>query len=136
MSKISVVCLCVRDGKVFIAKRNPVGQMGNRWEFPGGKVEKNESDESAIIREMKEEFGIDVTIVNRICKKNFINCDVNLELHVYEVSFPHDGLEKRFTLSEHSEYRWVFFSDIDKNCFVDSDFSIMDICKNYFESKR
>lgn len=135
MSRVSVVCLCVRNGKVFIAKRNPGGQMGNRWEFPGGKVEGNESDETAIMREMNEEFGIGVRIVNRICVKTFINDDVNIELHVYEVDFPHDGIDRKFSLSEHSEYRWSFFSDIEKKCFVDSDFSVLELCKEYFESK-
>ena len=55
----SVACIAYKNGKVLIAHRNNVGAMGNRWEFPGGKVEEGESFEDAIKREMKEEFCVD-----------------------------------------------------------------------------
>jgi 8-oxo-dGTP diphosphatase len=49
------------DGRVLIAQR-PVGKfMAGLWEFPGGKIEGNETPEETIIRELHEELGIDVT---------------------------------------------------------------------------
>ena len=36
----SIACISYKDGKVFIAKRQQKGDMGGRWEFPGGKIEK------------------------------------------------------------------------------------------------
>ncbi|MCR5219234.1 NUDIX domain-containing protein [Treponema sp.] len=133
MSRVSVVCLCYHDGKVLVAHRNPGGQMGNRWEFPGGKVDGTESDEKAILREMHEEFDVDVKVLSKICFKNFVNQDVNLTLHVYSVEFPHDGLAKPFKLTEHTEYKWVNFNEIRQHEFVDSDYSILNDCRNFFE---
>ena len=48
-SKHSIACIALDGTKVLIAHRLPVGQMGDRWEFPGGKVEGDESCELAII---------------------------------------------------------------------------------------
>ena len=44
----SIACIDYRNGKVFIAKRQMKGDMGGRWEFPGGKIEENEDFETAI----------------------------------------------------------------------------------------
>ena len=51
----SVACIDYRDGKILIAKRIVRGDMGGRWEFPGGKIEEGEDYSTAIKREMQEE---------------------------------------------------------------------------------
>ena len=48
----SIACIAFKNDKILIAHRNSSGQMCNRWEFPGGKVEEGETDSQAIIREM------------------------------------------------------------------------------------
>ncbi len=47
------------DGRVLIAKRPPGKTMAGLWEFPGGKVQSGETPEAALIRELREEIGID-----------------------------------------------------------------------------
>ena len=58
---VSAIALIDADGRVLIAKRPEGKSMAGLWEFPGGKVEINETPEAAIIRELNEELGIDIT---------------------------------------------------------------------------
>jgi 8-oxo-dGTP diphosphatase len=54
--------ILVKDNKIIIAKRGSDDRLANKWEFPGGKIEINETPEQCLKREMKEEFDIDVSV--------------------------------------------------------------------------
>lgn len=56
---VSAVALIDRDGRVLVAERPEGKSMAGLWEFPGGKVEPAESPEAALIRELREELGIE-----------------------------------------------------------------------------
>jgi 8-oxo-dGTP diphosphatase len=56
---VSAVALVDRDGRVLLARRPEGKAMAGLWEFPGGKVEPGESPEAALIRELREELGIE-----------------------------------------------------------------------------
>ncbi|RRH76698.1 8-oxo-dGTP diphosphatase MutT [Falsigemmobacter faecalis] len=56
---VSAVALIDTDGRVLLAQRPEGKSLAGLWEFPGGKVEKGETPEEALIRELKEELGID-----------------------------------------------------------------------------
>jgi 8-oxo-dGTP diphosphatase len=58
---VVAVALVDVDGRVLIAQRPEGKSMAGLWEFPGGKVEPGETPEHALIRELQEEIGIDVT---------------------------------------------------------------------------
>lgn len=58
---VSACALIDSDGRVLITKRPEGKAMAGLWEFPGGKVEKGEKPEAALIRELKEELDIDVS---------------------------------------------------------------------------
>jgi 8-oxo-dGTP diphosphatase len=62
--KVVLVAACALvdvDGRVLIAQRPPGRSMAGLWEFPGGKIEPGERPEQTLIRELKEELGIEVT---------------------------------------------------------------------------
>ena len=58
---VVAVALVDADGRVLIAQRPEGKAMAGLWEFPGGKVDDGEAPETALIRELQEELGIDVT---------------------------------------------------------------------------
>ena len=64
MSKIvlvSAIALIDSDGRVLLAQRPDGKSMAGLWEFPGGKIEPNETPEEALIRELNEELGINTS---------------------------------------------------------------------------
>lgn len=120
----SVACIVYKDGKILVAHRIPKGDMGNRWEFPGGKVDAGETDQMAIVREMREEFGVKAVPGEKITSCSFFHKEKECFLNAYLVQLEHDGIEKPYVLTEHTEYKWVFPKEIENLSFVDSDLKI------------
>jgi 8-oxo-dGTP diphosphatase len=56
---VAAVALVDPDGRVLLAQRPPGKHLAGMWEFPGGKVHAGESPETALIRELAEELGIE-----------------------------------------------------------------------------
>ncbi len=103
------------EGKVFIAKRGKKARNeAGKWDFPGGAVEFGEACEDAIIREIKEEFDMDIEInemlgvCNHIIKKENQHW-VSPSYIAYHVS----GKIKIMEPDKNSEFRWVNLSEID-----------------------
>ena len=58
--------LVFRDGQLLVTQRRPGDHLGGLWEFPGGKVEPNETFEHCLVRELREELGIEVAVGKQI----------------------------------------------------------------------
>lgn len=104
-----VAALIEKDGKVLIARRNNGSEFtSGKWEFPGGKVEVNEDELTAIQREIKEEFELDVKA------KKFITNNVHeyphktIDLRLYACEY----ISGEFKLHDHSIYKWVEKNDL------------------------
>lgn len=96
---IRVVAAALYDerGRVLIAQR-PLGKpLAGRWEFPGGKLDAGESEHAALVRELREELGVEVRSAQRMLELKHEYPDRHVELcmwHVTEYSgvpHPHDG---------------------------------------------
>ncbi len=131
MGKESIACIVWSRGKILVAHRNPSGQMGGRWEFPGGKVEPGESHEEALVREFHEEFGVKVKTGPLVAKSSFSHNGENVDLFAYRVYVPHRGIFFKYHLTEHTEYKWVAIDDVKNLSFVDSDMLLYDDVRNY-----
>lgn len=61
---IAVVAAVIeRDGLILACRRLPQKTAGGKWEFPGGKIERLESPETALVREIAEELGVDIEVI-------------------------------------------------------------------------
>lgn len=100
---LSVVAACiVREGKVLLVKRPYHKKRGGLWEFPGGKIEGKESPEEALVRELKEELGIEVTVGRELVRIKHAYPDEEIELILFEAHFEGDLSPK-----EAEEICWI-----------------------------
>lgn len=104
-----VAALIKKNNNVLIARRSTGDEnVLGKWEFPGGKVESNETEGHAIEREIKEEFELDIKankyITNNVCEYPTKTVDLRL----YECEY----ISGEFKLHDHSEYKWVNINEL------------------------
>ena len=87
-------------------------------------------------REFLEEFGVEVKVGEFIASAEFEHNGKIRQLHAYRVFVPHDGIKEKYVLAEHTEYKWVEFSEIENLEFVDSDLLIYPMVKEYAEKQE
>lgn len=104
VKKVEVVgAVIVRNGLVLCARRGAGGLLPGLWEFPGGKIEKDESEESALEREIWEELSVRITVGQKIDRTTFKYDFASVTLTTYLCSLLAGEPKK----SEHSELRWI-----------------------------
>ena len=104
-----VAALIEKDGKYLIARRSTgSSDVLGKWEFPGGKVEQEETEENAIEREIKEEFEMDIKAIKFLANNVCEYPTKTIDLRLYECKH----MSGEFNLHDHSEYRFVDKEDI------------------------
>ncbi len=93
------------NGMVLIAQRKRDDDYGLKWEFPGGKLDEGETGEECIVRELREELGIEVEV------KSFYDEIVldDLTILYYLVR----RVSGKLTLNDHKEVQWVFPDELE-----------------------
>ena len=89
MKQIHVVAGVIRDarGRILLARRTEGRDLAGLWEFPGGKVEPGESPEAALVRELREELGIEASVGAALIRVPQQYPDKRLVLDVRHVEF-------------------------------------------------
>ena len=105
MVLVSAVALFDPDGRVLIAQRPEGRAMAGLWEFPGGKVEKGETPEAALIRELDEELGIG-TWESCLAPLTFASHSYD-DFHLLMPVFACRKWEGQPEAREHSALKWV-----------------------------
>jgi 8-oxo-dGTP diphosphatase len=126
--KRSVAGIARKGDKIFVARRLPSGDLGNKWEFPGGKVEEGETDGEALVREYGEEFGVEVIPGPLAASASFEHNGKTYSLNAYELKL--QSLD--FTLREHSAWRWADMAEIESLDFAESDRKLLPELQAYF----
>ena len=125
MKRVEVVAAIVVDSqhRILMAQRADWQHQGGKWEFPGGSVEADESPEEAMIRELKEELGVDSTINEKLGIWSFTYPFLHVELHVFLVS-TEDSLDSS-TLTVHKSMKWVNSEESSKLDWLEADLPIV-----------
>ena len=84
MNPTDVVAAIIKKGDHYLlAKRSKEKYMGLKWEFPGGKVEQNETFKNALSREILEELNVNIEIHNKVAEEGYQDEEINIVLHYY-----------------------------------------------------
>jgi 8-oxo-dGTP diphosphatase len=106
--KVIAALLWNANNQILIAKRGKQDALYGKWEFPGGKLEDGETEKECLVRELKEEFGIDVIVGDYFASSLFVHKNQPYEMKMYVVK-EYSG---EFTLFEHAEIRFVGVKDL------------------------
>ena len=103
MRVIEVVAAILQRDGAYLATQRGYGEFEGMWEFPGGKIEHDESPEDALKREIQEELGIDITIDKFLCTTEYDYPSFHLTMHCYLCGIKAGKIELR----EHKSARWL-----------------------------
>lgn len=137
MKTISVSCaIIIHQNKILAAKRSEKMSQAGFWEFPGGKLEEGESPEESLIREIQEELGMVISIIEplSISKFNYTSEDLTVEL----IPFTCHWVSGEIQILEHEEVQWLTLNEMDNLNWAPADVPVfMEIKKNWqaFRSK-
>ena len=125
---INVTCAVIRneDNEVLIVQRGEATDHPFKWEFPGGKIAKEETAEECIIREINEELSMEVVIFSKLPEVVYDYGHKQIEL----IPFICDTLDELPFLSEHLAYKWVIPGNLRSVDFSGADVLVAD---NYLE---
>lgn len=112
----------VRNGKVLIAQREVGSHMELRWEFPGGKLEPDETPEECIVREIKEELDMDIEVIDiyKVVKFNYEEKDILLLCYLCGI------LKGEGKTIECNDFKWVRRDELANYDFVPADLQIVE----------
>src|SRR5436305_15137950 len=113
-----VAALIIRDNKILICQRTEAQAMPLKWEFPGGKVERDEDLKDALHRELDEELGIDAVIGRKVAaiQHTYAN-GASLALYFYRVDEFKNELDNRIF----HDVRWVDRKELPTYDFLEAD---------------
>lgn len=104
MSVVRVCCAVIRrENRYLVVQRAAHKSEALKWEFPGGKVEPGESDEDCIVREIREELGVELALHGRLRASRLQGGSKMLLLIPFLASISSGEL----TLHEHRDLRWA-----------------------------
>ncbi len=113
-----VAAVFKKDNKFFCAQRKDKGELAKKWEFPGGKIENNETHQEALKREIFEELSAEIVVKDYITTviheyKGFL-----LTMHAYYC----DIINGNLVISEHLDSKWLTLDEM-----MDYDFAAADL---------
>ncbi len=106
-----------KDNKILIAKRASDKHLAGYWEFPGGKIEDEETDELCLVRELQEEMGIEVAVKGFFMENTHQYKEKRVLLKAYFCEI----IKGDIVLNDHDEYAWINKNEFENYHFAPAD---------------
>lgn len=126
MKKIEVVAAIIKiKDKIFITRREG-GDFHDMWEFPGGKIEVDETREEALIREIKEELELNIKVEKFLTTVDYDYPNFHLTMHCFMCKV----IGGELNLNVHNDAKWISLDEIDDQNWVPADVLVVEAIKN------
>ncbi len=112
-----VAALIRREDRFLACQRPPDKANALLWEFPGGKIEKGESGAEALLRECREELGVQIRVIAPLMDVTHDYGERIVHLTLYESEIAAGEVQRL----EHSDIRWITLEEIDQYDFCPAD---------------
>ncbi len=110
------------NGRVLIAQRPPEGMLGGLWEFPGGKQEAGETLPECLQREIREELGVEITVIEPLVTIKHSYTHFKITLHAFNCYLV-SGQPQPLGVAD---WRWVTLAELDTFAFPRTDLKIIE----------
>jgi 8-oxo-dGTP diphosphatase len=126
---LQVTCAIIENnGKILCALRSEKMKLPLKWEFPGGKIEANESLEACLKREIREELGIEIDILEQLPSfKHSYSANFSIELLPFRCNL----LSHEIHLAEHKQIKWLSLEELKELDWAEADLPIVDFIKTH-----
>ena len=111
-----VAAIIIRDGKLFATQRG-YGEWKDWWEFPGGKIEPEESQEDALKREIREELATEIEVGTLLSTVEYDYPKFHLTMHCYLCTI----ISGELSLLEHEDARWLAMDELNSVKWLPAD---------------
>ena len=122
---IVTAAVIIHNGEILCMQRNhnKHDYISYKYEFPGGKVNLGESNEEALVRELKEELEIELNLTAKdfFMTVNHTYPDFSIIMHVYRCLV----CNRNFTMTEHINYQWLKPEELDRLDWAAADLPIV-----------
>ena len=122
MKIINVVAAVIRDGDRIFATQRGYGKYKDFWEFPGGKIEKNETPEGALVREIREELEAEICVGDLIETVEYDYPEFHLSMRCYWAEL----VKGELLLKEHEAARWLGKLDLFSVEWLPADLKVLE----------
>ena len=120
---VKVVAAIIRDGNHILATQRGYGEQKDGWEFPGGKVESNETPEAAIVREIREELNADIEVTGFLTTVEHDYPNFHLSMDCFWARLA-EGTEMK--LLEHEAAKWLSIENINSVDWLPADIKVVE----------
>ena len=125
---VEVSCAVIMDGDLVLAtQRSELMPHPLKWEFPGGKLKAGETPESCIIREIREELGVEIFVLQLLPSVKHFYSKGAIKLIPFVCTIRQGDID----LSEHRSYRWVHRSELEAIDWLDADVEVVALVNKY-----